>query len=166
LCSEDSKSEENAVQLEDASSMELSTLTLHFSGLNILEQSLRVTRGSGNNSPESTRCKGSKCLCVGDDTEQKIPIISLNEVSWHDTVNDCWLVICDYVYDCTDFIYKHPGSQDVMLEYAGRDATLAFIGTGHSKHAKRLLQKLLIGELPACERIFRTQNGIKIVDFI
>ncbi|XP_051169565.1 uncharacterized protein LOC127286940 [Leptopilina boulardi] len=97
--------------------------------------------------------------------EEKLRSISLDEVAWHDTLDDCWLIIYDYVYDCTDFVKNHPGGQDILLEYAGRDATLAFIGTGHSKVAKQILERYLIGELPLSERIFRTPDGVRIVDF-
>lgn len=69
--------------------------------------------------------------------------INLNEVAWHDTVDSCWIVIRDFVYDCTDFLKTHPGGSDVILEYAGRDATLAFIGTGHSSAAIHSLKRLL-----------------------
>lgn len=88
--------------------------------------------------------------------------INLNEVAWHDTVDSCWIVIRDFVYDCTDFLKNHPGGSDVILEYAGRDATLAFIGTGHSSAAIHSLKRYLIGELPVEERIFRVPNGLKI----
>ncbi|XP_043470450.1 nitrate reductase [NADH]-like [Leptopilina heterotoma] len=97
--------------------------------------------------------------------EENLQPISLDEVAWHDTTDDCWIVVYDYVYDCTDFVKNHPGGQDIILEYAGRDATLAFIGTGHSKVAKQNLERYLIGELPLSERIFRTPDGVKIVDF-
>lgn len=30
-------------------------------------------------------------------------IITLEEVSWHDNYDDCWVVIYDRVYDITDF---------------------------------------------------------------
>lgn len=88
--------------------------------------------------------------------------INLEEVSWHDTPDDCWLVIHDYVYDCTEFLKNHPGGQDVLLEYAGRDATLPFIGTGHSAVARTVLDRYKIGELPPKERIFRTPGGVKV----
>lgn len=96
--------------------------------------------------------------------EENLRSISLDEIAWHDTPDDCWVAIYDYVYDCTDFVKNHPGGQDILLEYAGRDATLAFIGTGHSKVAKQILERYLIGELPLSERIFRTPGGVKIVD--
>ncbi|EFN87907.1 Cytochrome b5 [Harpegnathos saltator] len=91
--------------------------------------------------------------------------IDLDEVAWHDTVDNCWLVIYDYVYDCTDFFKSHPGGQDVLLEYAGRDATFAFIGTGHSAVARTTLERYIIGELPPAERIFRVPGGVKVSGF-
>ncbi|OAD58596.1 Cytochrome b5 [Eufriesea mexicana] len=96
---------------------------------------------------------------------EQLRMINLDEVAWHDTVDNCWVVIHDYVYDCTDFLKTHPGGSDVILEYAGRDATLAFIGTGHSPMAKQSLQVYLIGELPPEERIFRVPNGLKVTGF-
>lgn len=91
--------------------------------------------------------------------------INLAEVAWHDTPDDCWLVIYDYVYDCTEFLKSHPGGQDVLVEYAGRDATLAFIDTGHSTVARAALERYKIGELPLKERIFRIPNGLKVSGF-
>lgn len=35
---------------------------------------------------------------VGDKT------ITLDEVSWHDTPGDCWIIVYDRVYDITDFL--------------------------------------------------------------
>lgn len=125
--------------------MEISTLTLNLRALDLLVvKEDRPTEGDAR------------------EDDKHLPLITLDEVSWHDTLDDCWIVVCDYVYDCTDFLKNHPGGPDVLLEYAGRDASLAFIGTGHSKSANRLLKKFLIGELPPHERIFRTANGIKI----
>ncbi|XP_015435474.1 PREDICTED: cytochrome b5-like [Dufourea novaeangliae] len=96
---------------------------------------------------------------------KELKTISLDEVAWHDTVDNCWVVIYDFVYDCTDLLTEHPGGSDVILEYAGRDATLAFIGTGHSRAARSNLERYLIGELPPEERIFRVPDGLKIDGF-
>lgn len=35
--------------------------------------------------------------------DDKLNQISLNEVSFHDTYDDCWIVIYDRVYDVTNF---------------------------------------------------------------
>ncbi|KAK5645783.1 hypothetical protein RI129_004247 [Pyrocoelia pectoralis] len=90
-------------------------------------------------------------------------IITLEEVSWHDTISDCWIVIYDRVYDITDFLKEHPGGHDVLLDYAGRDGTCAFRGVGHSKAAHGALKEFLIGELPMEERLFRKPSGLKLI---
>lgn len=90
-------------------------------------------------------------------------IIKLDEVNLHDRWDDCWIVVYDFVYDCTEFLRSHPGGADIIFEYAGRDATFAFTGTGHSKHAAKILEKYKIGELPVDERIFRINGGFDIL---
>ncbi len=41
-----------------------------------------------------------------------------------------------------------------MIEYGGRDATLAFRGVGHSAESVVSMQEYLIGILPPSERIY------------
>ncbi|EEB12210.1 Cytochrome b5, putative [Pediculus humanus corporis] len=79
--------------------------------------------------------------------------INLDQISWHDQIDDCWVILYDRVYDVTEFLQQHPGGIDVLLEYAGRDATIAYRGFGHSSHAWKILQKYLIGVLPENERM-------------
>lgn len=109
--------------------------------------------------------KGETPRTFTEKEPKDLKTINLNEVAWHDTADSCWIVIHDFVYDCTDFLRNHPGGSDVILEYAGRDATLAFIGTGHSKAARSSMERYLIGELPPEERIFRVPNGLKVAGF-
>ncbi|XP_058801817.1 cytochrome b5 type B-like [Phymastichus coffea] len=154
-----------------AAAMDVSTLTFNLRALSFLDKTLSWVKSKStsfdisNSSPESTAGNGQQAQSAQLRSDEDLPIIFLDEVAWHDTFNDCWMVVCDYVYDCTNFMKNHPGGQDVLLEYAGRDATLAFVGTGHSKMAKKLLERYLIGELPVSERIFRTPNGIKVGDY-
>jgi len=79
---------------------------------------------------------------------------TLKDVSAHCTEHDCWMVVKDVVYDLTDFMREHPGGSDIMLEYAGTDATLAFNDKPHSKNAWWQLQKYIIGELVMEERMY------------
>ena len=105
-----------------------------------------------------------------------LPEYSLDQVSWHDQDDDCWIVLYDYVYDVTKFIQEvssffrplleapiqpsvyaplqHPGGYDIMMEQAGRDATVAFRSVGHSKAATDDLVQYLVGVLPAKERMY------------
>ncbi|KAG7171614.1 Cytochrome b5-like 2 [Homarus americanus] len=58
------------------------------------------------------------------------------------------------VFDVTRFLLEHPGGEEVMMEHAGRDATIAFRGVGHSVPALQALDDYLVGILPGSERIF------------
>jgi hypothetical protein len=61
------------------------------------------------------------------DPETGLDLISLKEVSCHDTRKDGWMVIYDTVYQVTEFLKSHPGGEEVMQEYNGYDATLLFL---------------------------------------
>nr|KAJ0185177.1 hypothetical protein LSAT_V11C900476820 [Lactuca sativa] len=60
-----------------------------------------------------------------------------SEVSKHDTVDDCWLIIAGKVYDVTTFMDDHPG----------KDATKDFEVLGHSDEAKEMMKKYCIGDV-------------------
>ncbi|KIY72836.1 hypothetical protein CYLTODRAFT_388100 [Cylindrobasidium torrendii FP15055 ss-10] len=53
--------------------------------------------------------------------------LSLVDVAKHSTNKSCWVIIQDKVYDVTDFLAEHPGGSKVILKYAGRDATQAYL---------------------------------------
>ncbi|ALC43927.1 CG5157 [Drosophila busckii] len=58
-----------------------------------------------------------------------------------------WLIIKGSVYDVSGFLAEHPGGADLLLEYAGKDASKAFQGAGHSAAAVRDLKQYKIGEV-------------------
>ena len=92
---------------------------------------------------------------TGKDEETGLDFISLEEVSFHSCEEDAWMVVYDKVYEMTEYLesHQHPGGQDVIVEYLGHDATLAFRGVGHSKPAMKILEKYCIGILPHDERL-------------
>ncbi|PBK98430.1 hypothetical protein ARMGADRAFT_1051852 [Armillaria gallica] len=51
---------------------------------------------------------------------------TLQQVAEHSTASSCWVIIKDSVYDVTDFLSEHPGGAQIILKYAGKDATLAY----------------------------------------
>ncbi|XP_028132796.2 uncharacterized protein LOC114328209 [Diabrotica virgifera virgifera] len=77
-------------------------------------------------------------------------LYNVSEVAKHDGIQDTrtWIIIKNCVYDVTEYMEEHPGSADVIREWAGKDATKAFDNIGHSTDAKRILKKLKIGEIP------------------
>lgn len=121
--------------------------------LQLAMTALRLTTSAANS--VTVAAKNSSASDRNNNTVRHRKQYTLDEVSYHDTFGDCWIVLYDRVYDITDFLQLHPGGYDVLLENAGRDATIAFIGTGHSKAAIASLQIYEIGELPPHERIYR-----------
>lgn len=53
--------------------------------------------------------------------------ISLKKVQEHNTAQSCWVVIENKVYDVTEFLPEHPGGAKIILKYAGKDATSAYV---------------------------------------
>ena len=50
-------------------------------------------------------------------------IFDADEVAKHNTQGSCWLVLYGGVYDVTSFLSEHPGGSNIILKFAGRDAT-------------------------------------------
>ncbi|OQR77911.1 cytochrome b5 isoform 1-like [Tropilaelaps mercedesae] len=76
-----------------------------------------------------------------------LPEFTEDEVREHAFPSDCWIIINHFVYDITEFLSKHPGGSEILWEHLGHDATLAFVGSGHSRAASKMMDKFLIGRL-------------------
>ena len=61
----------------------------------------------------------------------------MSEISKHNSVKSCWLVIDNVVYDVTRFMNAHPGGKRVILALGGRDVTSEF----YDFHARDILEK-------------------------
>lgn len=83
---------------------------------------------------------------------------TLSEVQQHNSLDDCWMVIFDKVYDLTEFVYKHPGGDFILYEYAGQDATHPFLSSRHGSLAYKMLDKYWIGIL-VDEELYYSNNS-------
>ncbi|KAF9044844.1 hypothetical protein BDZ89DRAFT_1008363 [Hymenopellis radicata] len=52
--------------------------------------------------------------------------LTLQQVSEHNSTASCWVIINNKVYDVTEFLSEHPGGGNIILKYAGKDASLAY----------------------------------------
>lgn len=75
----------------------------------------------------------------------------MGEVKKHNNDKDMWCVIHGVVYDLTPVLDKHPGGAEVLLDFAGQDATDAFEDIGHSFSARQMATPFAVGVLEGCE---------------
>mmetsp|Transcript_8578 Transcript_8578/g.11608 ORF Transcript_8578/g.11608 Transcript_8578/m.11608 type:complete len:479 (-) Transcript_8578:108-1544(-) len=82
---------------------------------------------------------------MGKGGKDSVELFSSADVAKHNTINDCWLIVNGKVYDVTDFIARHPGG-DIIMKYAGNDATDVFTAYHNPREFKRL-PPMMVGEL-------------------
>lgn len=70
-----------------------------------------------------------------------------SQVQKHNKREDAWIILRGKVFSITSFLAEHPGGENILLRYAGADATQAFQDVGHSDLALKLLKDFEIGTL-------------------
>jgi len=70
--------------------------------------------------------------------EASLKEYTMEEVAVHTSEeNGVWIVLNNFVYDVTKFLYHHPGGADFLLQAAGGDATNEFESAMHSANARK-----------------------------
>ncbi|KAI5783588.1 sphingolipid fatty acid hydroxylase [Geopyxis carbonaria] len=85
-------------------------------------------------------------------TAASLPTISAAELEKHQSAKSCYVTIGGKVYDVTSFLSDHPGGEDLILDYAGKDITAILadeISHEHSEAAYEILEEYQVGLLPA-----------------
>jgi len=77
----------------------------------------------------------------------KLQKITLEELSKHNTLNDCWTCIHGYVYNITDYVPYHPGGESKIMESAGRNATQRFLEVHPYVSLEAILHPYCLGRL-------------------
>ena len=77
--------------------------------------------------------------------------LTLSEVAKHNTESDCYMIVNSKVYDVTTYLPYHPGGAYRIIQYCGKDGTVAFDTKGgqgqHSNRAGNDLSSLYVGDL-------------------
>ncbi|KAL9645953.1 hypothetical protein ABK040_001061 [Willaertia magna] len=85
-------------------------------------------------------------------TTSNVTVISKVEFEQHgETHKDPWIMVNGGIYAIKDYQFEHPGGSDILLDFAGRDATKSFESIGHSESAIQEMRKLLVGVLEGHE---------------
>ncbi|KDN37932.1 putative SCS7-required for hydroxylation of ceramide [Tilletiaria anomala UBC 951] len=82
--------------------------------------------------------------------QQRLRVFNADQVSKHDRLEDVWVVHKGKVYDVTDFVLDHPGGDDLVMRYAGKDMGDIMddiVEHVHSDSAYELLEEHLIGKI-------------------
>ncbi|QRV81918.1 cytochrome b5 [Ceratobasidium sp. AG-Ba] len=81
---------------------------------------------------------------------KRVRIYTALDVATHARSTDCWVSRAGKVYDVTHFLADHPGGDDLILRYAGKDMGDAMADKSehdHSESAYEMLEEYAIGRL-------------------
>lgn len=87
---------------------------------------------------------------------KRIRIYTTEDVETHNLPSSCWISRDGKVYDVTRFLDDHPGGDDLILKYAGRDVGEIMKDPdehAHSESAYDMMGEFLIGRLGQGENI-------------
>ncbi|EOR04120.1 hypothetical protein E3P92_00063 [Wallemia ichthyophaga] len=103
--------------------------------------------------------------------QRRLKIHTRADVEAHKSDKSCWVTIGRLIYDVTDFLHDHPGGEDLILKYAGKDIEAAMKATNseedheHTPAAFGMMSDMLIGKLDSGTRIV-DENWVATDDFM
>ena len=87
---------------------------------------------------------------------KRVRIYTSEDVAAHSSSNSCWITRNGKVYDVTSFLADHPGGDDLILNYAGKDVGEVMKDKNeheHSESAYDMLEEYVMGRLGTDETI-------------
>ncbi|KAI0711369.1 oxidoreductase [Earliella scabrosa] len=87
---------------------------------------------------------------------KRIRIFTAEDVAQHASSASCWVTRNGRVYDVTSFLADHPGGDDLILNYAGKDIGAVMkdpMEHEHSDSAYDMLEEFVVGRLGTGESI-------------
>ncbi|RPB25063.1 Inositolphosphorylceramide-B hydroxylase [Terfezia boudieri ATCC MYA-4762] len=93
---------------------------------------------------------------------QTLPTITRAELASHNSKKSCYVAVGTRVFDVTEFLADHPGGEDLVMEYAGKDVAEILedeISHKHSEAAYEILGGYVVGNLNESENSTSSSNG-------
>lgn len=87
---------------------------------------------------------------------KRVRILTAEDVASHSSAKSCWITRNGKVFDVTGFLADHPGGDDLILNYAGKDVGEIMQNKDeheHSESAYEMLDDYLIGRVGTEETI-------------
>ncbi len=84
---------------------------------------------------------------VDDRDGEDLPEYDWDEIRRHDKAGDFWVAFCGGVYDVSEWMYRHPGGAEILIEAWGQDATDFFNSIGHTDEAWLLTHSFKVGRV-------------------
>jgi cytochrome b involved in lipid metabolism len=73
--------------------------------------------------------------------------VTAAEVAQHCTEGDAWIIVEGKVYDVSAYIENHPGGEEALSKWAGKDASVAFRGPQHGTQVDDVIANYYLAEL-------------------
>ncbi|KAF9564482.1 oxidoreductase [Agrocybe pediades] len=89
---------------------------------------------------------------------KRIRIYTAEDVATHNQASSCWVSHAGKVYDVSNFLNDHPGGDDLILQYAGKNVEEIMkdkLEHEHSDSAYSMLDEYVIGRLGTGDSIVR-----------
>lgn len=81
-----------------------------------------------------------------------LPEYDWEEIRKHDKNGDFWIVFHGGVYDVSEWMYRHPGGAEILIEAWGQDASEFYDSIGHTDEGWLLTYAFKIGTVqPGCK---------------
>ena len=106
-----------------------------------------------NNSKNS----GKVCNCNGE------AYYTMCQVRRHNTLESCWLVAGDTIYDATPYLLTHPGGTASILRKGGGASDVTRDLQFHSAAGKQMFQKYIIGKVRPCGQSIEDKKPFWII---
>ncbi|KAK7206277.1 hypothetical protein BZA70DRAFT_266597 [Myxozyma melibiosi] len=97
-----------------------------------------------------------------------LPLMTATELAVHTSARSAYISLNNRkIYDVTSFLDQHPGGSELILQYAGKDATdimADLVSHEHSESAYEMLDEMLVAILATPEEEAKLLDGVSDKD--